>query len=99
MRATCAVAQRALQRAVWLTRSLVAVCSKRPQLQVDKFSIGSDKVGSQPLDNDVYKQNRAYCGRVLRVASLRTSDHGLPALLFGRPQSLSPVSAWPMPRP
>jgi hypothetical protein len=38
------------------------VCSKRPLLQGDKFSIGSDKVGSQPLDNDVYRNNRAFTG-------------------------------------
>ena len=50
-----------LGRAVWLTPFRAFVCSKRPLLQGDKFSIGSDKVGSQPLDNDVYRNNCASC--------------------------------------
>lgn len=58
---SCVQLPASLGRAVWLTRFRACPCSKRPLLQGDKFSIGSDKVGSQPLDNDVYRANCASC--------------------------------------
>ena len=61
--ARCACAAQGRELEFDSPRVGLAFRSKRPLLQVDKFTIGSDKVGTVPLSNDVYRQN---CASVLQ---------------------------------